>query len=84
MARNIREKLNTDFGIATTGIAGPLGGSRNKPVGTVWIALASKEGVYSKNFQFGENRKRNIKHSSYAAISLLRQHLNGQLKIRLK
>lgn len=71
MAENIRKKLGTDFAISTTGIAGPGGGTPQKPVGTVWIALASKDGVEAKKFLFGDNRERNIQRSALAGLMML-------------
>lgn len=64
--------LNTDFCIATTGIAGPGGGTEDKPVGTVWVAVASKEKIVTKCFYFGDNRERNMKMTIFAALNLLR------------
>jgi nicotinamide-nucleotide amidase len=64
--------LNTDFCIATTGIAGPDGGTQDKPVGTVWVAVASKEKIVTKCFYFGDNRERNMKMTIFAALNLLR------------
>ena len=52
MANQVRLKMNVDFALATSGVAGPDGGSEEKPVGTVWIAIASKDGVYSKKYKF--------------------------------
>lgn len=73
MASGIIRRFQTDLAIATSGIAGPGGGTRDKPVGTVWIAVASKSRVLSKKFLFGGNRERNIEQSSIMAISLLRK-----------
>lgn len=71
MAENVRKKLNADYAISTTGIAGPGGGTAEKPVGTVWIAVASKDGVEAKVFQFGDNRERNIQRSGQTALMML-------------
>ena len=72
MASGIRKKMNTDFGIGTTGIAGPTGGSKKKPIGTVWIAIASKNKVISEKFNFGNNRERNIQKTAITALNMLR------------
>jgi nicotinamide-nucleotide amidase len=66
--------LCTDYCIATTGIAGPDGGTEDKPVGTVWVAVASKEKIITKCFYFGDNRERNMKMTIFAALNLLRIH----------
>lgn len=73
MASVILDRFQTDMAIATSGVAGPGGGSDKKPVGTVWIAVASKSRVLSRKFMFGGNRERNIEQSSIMAISLLRK-----------
>ena len=57
MAESVRKQLNTDFSIATSGIAGPSGGSAEKPVGTVWIAWATPNGTYAERFQLGKLRE---------------------------
>lgn len=75
MATGVRLELKTDFALATSGIAGPGGGTDEKPVGTVWIALASPKGVQSKQFHFGEHRGRNIRKSALAALNMLRLEL---------
>lgn len=73
MARGIREKYRSDYGIATSGIAGPSGGNDEKPVGTTWIAVCSQEKCYSKQFFFGEHRGRNIEKTSITALNMLRK-----------
>nr|NQU94166.1 competence/damage-inducible protein A [Bacteroidota bacterium] len=75
MAEGVRKLLKTDFALATSGIAGPDGGTEQKPVGTTWIALASPEKVIAKKFLFGEHRGRNIKKASLAALNILRMEL---------
>jgi nicotinamide-nucleotide amidase len=72
MAVGVRKVFNTSFGIATSGIAGPGGGSEEKPVGTTWIALASPNKVTSAKYLFGDNRERNIIRASLTALNLLR------------
>jgi nicotinamide-nucleotide amidase len=71
MAENIRKKLNADYAIATTGIAGPGGGTEEKPVGTVWIAVASAKETEAKVFQFGDNRERNVLRSAQTALMMV-------------
>ena len=81
MAQKGREILNVDYCLATSGIAGPEGGSVDKPVGLVWIALAGPEGVKTKRFHFGDNRGRNIQITVLTALNLLRCDL---LKINIE
>ena len=75
MASNGRKILNTDYCLALSGIAGPDGGSEDKPVGTVWIGVAGPERVLTKKFQFENNRQRNIQRSILTAFNLLRCEL---------
>ncbi|MBX7093923.1 MAG: competence/damage-inducible protein A [Flavobacteriales bacterium] len=75
MAAGVRLKLNTDYSVAVSGIAGPNGGSEEKPVGTVWIAVAGPKGVTSRKFLFENNRERNILRASLAALMMLRIEL---------
>jgi len=79
MAKNVREKLGSDYSISTSGIAGPTGGTPDKPVGTIWIAVASKDGVEAKMFQFGDNRERNIERTAQAALMMLRNSIAAQI-----
>uniref|UniRef100_A0A7C4XFA4 CinA family protein n=1 Tax=candidate division WOR-3 bacterium TaxID=2052148 RepID=A0A7C4XFA4_UNCW3 len=75
MAKNVRKRLNSDIGISITGIAGPAGGTKKKPVGLVYIGLASKkEGVFKK-FLFKGNREAVRKKSCREALLLLRDFL---------
>ncbi|HDZ40587.1 MAG TPA: competence/damage-inducible protein A [Bacteroidetes bacterium] len=73
MARGIREKYRTDFGISTTGIAGPGGGTGEKPVGTVWIAVSSRKGFYTEKHNYAFTRSNNIRRASLASMNLLRK-----------
>ena len=75
MAIGVKRKLNTDYGLATSGIAGPTGGTADKPVGTIWIALASKSGVISKKLNLGYSRDRNIHVTSLSVLNMLRLEL---------
>lgn len=72
MALGVRRSFHTDYSVATTGIAGPDGGSDEKPVGTVWIAVAGPSGVKSKKYVFRHNRERNILRSTQTALNMLR------------
>ncbi len=80
MAQGVRERFGTGYSIAISGIAGPAGGTVEKPVGTVWIAVAGKKGTYSRKYIFGNDRLRNIKRSTLAALNLLRQYITGELE----
>jgi nicotinamide-nucleotide amidase len=78
MAKAIREKYKTDFSIAASGIAGPDGGTTDKPVGTVWVAIATPEKIISEKFLFGTNRERNIQKTANVALNMLRKELEQQ------
>ncbi len=75
MAYGARLRFGTDFAVATSGIAGPDGGSDAKPVGTVWIAVAGPNGVKSNLHSFGGDRERNIVRAVQAALTLLRNEI---------
>jgi len=79
MASGVKNLLNTDYAIATSGIAGPDGGTKEKPVGTIWIAIATPECVYSENFHFGEHRGRNIRRTALQALNMLRKAILGEI-----
>ena len=77
MARGVRDLMEADFGVATTGVAGPGGGTEENPVGTVWIGVASAQGVVSKRFNFGKDRENVINRATIAAYEMLRQQIIG-------
>jgi len=71
LASNVRKVFKTDFGISITGIAGPSGGTIEKPVGTVWIGLASENDVLTKKFVFSNDREINRERSVAKALEML-------------
>lgn len=75
MAHGVRERFGADISIATTGIAGPSGGSIDKPVGTTWIAIATGQTMRSEKLSLGEHRGRNINKAAVAALFMLRKEL---------
>jgi len=72
MAQKVRALMQTDYSIAVSGIMGPDGGSLEKPVGLVWMAVANKTQVIAKSFQFRFDRQRNITLTATNALNLLR------------
>jgi nicotinamide-nucleotide amidase len=71
MAENIRKKFNTDYSVAVSGIAGPDGGSKQKPVGTIWIAVSNTEKTLTKRLLFPFDRITNIERTANTALLLL-------------
>ncbi|NVO09509.1 MAG: competence/damage-inducible protein A [Bacteroidales bacterium] len=72
IAISVKEKLKTDYSIAVSGIAGPDGGTLEKPVGTVCFAIASNKSLFSKELIFTSDRQRNILRTSVTALNMLR------------
>ncbi len=75
MAEGIKQRFDTDYAIAVSGIAGPGGGTDEKPVGTTWIAIATPSGTIARKFLLGDHRGRNIRKASVAALNMLRGKL---------
>ena len=71
MAIGAKSEYKSDYSISVSGIAGPDGGSTEKPVGTVWIAISGKTKTISKKFSFGNKRIQNIERSAISALTLL-------------
>ena len=79
MARGVRTAMQAGIGISVTGIAGPSGGTVEKPVGTVWIGLSSNDEEYARHFQWSGNRLSVKKQSAQAALQMLRQYLQKKV-----
>jgi len=75
MAQGIRQLTCTDYAVAVTGIAGPTGGTPEKPVGTVWIAIASDRGVVAEKHRFADDRNVNISRSVTTSLNMLRKQI---------
>jgi nicotinamide-nucleotide amidase len=73
MASGVLKHFGTDYSIATSGIAGPAGGTLEKPVGLVWIAAGSREKIITEKFNFGNFRETNIQRASLTALNMLRK-----------
>ncbi|MCS7082553.1 MAG: competence/damage-inducible protein A [Bacteroidetes bacterium] len=77
MAEGARRRFQATVGIATTGIAGPTGGTPEKPVGLVWIGLSAPTGTWARRYQFEQDRRRNKERAAQAALFWLWQYLTG-------
>lgn len=79
MALGAQRTFRADIGLAVTGIAGPGGGTPEKPVGLVYVALAAPDGEWVERCTWDGNRLENKEHSAEAALDLLRRYLEGRL-----
>ena len=80
MAEGVRKLTGSDFSVATSGIAGPGGGSETKPVGLVWIGVSSAQGTETLKMTFRGDRKRNIERFASSALDALRKKIQSELK----
>jgi PncC family amidohydrolase len=80
MAHGARRFLGADLALSVSGIAGPGGGTPDKPVGTTWIALVTPEGDHTQHFVWGGDRIQNKAESAEAALQLLLDYLEGSLR----
>ncbi len=80
MSENIRKILKSDFGVAISGVAGPTGGTIEKPVGTVWIAVSSPKKTVAKGFLFRGDRKMIRTRATLMALDLLRRGVKEWLR----
>lgn len=75
MASGVRKKSKVDIGLSSTGIAGPTGGTNDKPVGLVYIGISTKDKTYSKKFLFSGDRIQNKNNMCNAALQMLYNYL---------
>ena len=75
MARNAQRLMQSDIAVATTGNAGPTKGDSEAPIGTVYIAIAHKDGVFAEKFNMGNNRERIVQKSVHKAFELLQKEI---------
>lgn len=79
MVAGANQLLQTDVAIAASGIAGPDGGTPEKPVGTVWVAVGNRERVVTHKLKLGKDRIRNIQYTGFYGLNLLRLFLSGHM-----
>jgi len=78
MAEGVKKTVHADIGVSVTGIAGPTGGTEGKPVGTVFIGLATKKATYVRKFFFDGNRLEIRRKTSDAALMFVEEYLEGE------
>lgn len=76
LAENVKKVFNADVAVSISGIAGPSGGTKEKPIGTVWIGYSDKDKTVAKKFQFTKDRGINIQYSAIAALNMIRINLD--------
>jgi PncC family amidohydrolase len=79
MARGSRASLGTDIALSVSGIAGPGGGTEEKPVGTTWICLTTADREWTRQFRFDGDRLQNKASAAEVALQLLLDYLEGRL-----
>jgi nicotinamide-nucleotide amidase len=78
MVKGALQVFKTDYAIAVSGIAGPDGGTKDKPVGTIWVAVGNQFFTYAKKLQLGKDRNRNVELTSSIALNMLRLFVLGK------
>ena len=79
MARGARKALGTDIAVSISGIAGPGGGTQEKPVGTTWVGLVASDGEWARQFHFSGDRLQNKGYAADAALQMLLDYLQGNI-----
>jgi PncC family amidohydrolase len=79
MAEGVRKSFGTDIGLAVTGIAGPGGATKDKPVGLMWLALSAKEGIQTRLIRLTGDRLQNKAAGAEQLLSLLEEYINSLL-----
>ena len=76
MVVGVLKAIETDIGISISGIAGPGGGTPDKPVGTVWLAIGNKDYIETRKLQIGKDRLRNIQYTAIQGLNMIRQFVH--------